>query len=172
MTTSELRDKDHHILQQIHQGNNDVQKITSATTHENHHVTYSFQKLEDLGLVEVLKPEGTVERIIDGQKRVFQHPKQAELTDKGKQTLEETEQEELGEYEDMSHNELVEKVHQLENELSDIRSSLESFKNKFRDGYESVSSEARSEISVSKSTSSLNFSARSPVITSVTSSKR
>ena len=83
MTEPELRDKEQIILQQVHSGNDDVQKITSATTLENHHVTYAFQKLEDLGLVDVSKPEGTVERVIDGQKRVFQAPKQASLTKKG-----------------------------------------------------------------------------------------
>jgi len=74
--TDELRDKEHVILQQISSGNDDIQKITSATTLENHHATYAFEKLKEHGLLTVSKPEGTVERVIDGQKRVFQHPKQ------------------------------------------------------------------------------------------------
>lgn len=129
MTTSELRDKDHHILQQIHQGNNDVQKITSATTHQNHHVTYAFQKLEDLGLVEVTKPEGTVERIIDGQKRVFQHPKQAELTEEGEKYLQDSERIQVDEYDDLSHRELVEKVNDLEKQVEELEKAFEVFKN-------------------------------------------
>jgi hypothetical protein len=39
MTEPELRDKEKIILQQIQDGNDDVQKITSKTTLENHHVT-------------------------------------------------------------------------------------------------------------------------------------
>lgn len=133
MTSPELRDKDHHILQQIHQGNDDVQKITSATTHENHHVTYAFQKLEDLGLVEVSKPEGTVERVIDGQKRVFQHPKQAELTEEGEKYLQGSEREHIDEYDDLSHNELVEKIHRLEKQIEELDKKFEVFRDQVQD---------------------------------------
>jgi len=125
---TEIRDKDHLILTQIEQGNNDVQKITEATTLENHHVTYAFEKLEELDLLEVSKPSGTVERVINGQKRVFQHPKQAELTEKGEQYLEHSEQEDLDEYENLSHSELVEKVYALENQLDELRDKFEVFR--------------------------------------------
>ena len=128
MTKPELRDKEHLILQQIQSGNDDVQKITATTTLENHHVTYAFQKLEEIGLIEVSKPEGMVERAINGQKRVFQAPKQAELTDEGKQYLEETEQEDLEEYEDLSHRELVDKVYRLEQELNGIKGAFRQFR--------------------------------------------
>ncbi|PSP57014.1 hypothetical protein BRC72_11475 [Halobacteriales archaeon QH_7_66_36] len=128
MTDHELRDKEHLILQQVEQENDDVQKITQDTTLENHHVTYAFQKLEKLGLVEVSKPEGTVERVIDGQKRVFQHPKKAELTGKGKQHLKHSEREDIDEYENLSQRELVEKVNRMEAEIEDLQGSLESFR--------------------------------------------
>jgi len=128
MTDHELRDKEHVILQQTQSGNNDVQKITSATTLENHHVTYAFEKLEELGLLEISKPEGTVERIINGQKRVFQHPKEAELTEQGKQFLENTDREDLDEYENLSHRELVEKTHELENRVEELERKFEVFR--------------------------------------------
>jgi predicted transcriptional regulator len=128
MTKPELRDKEQIILQQVDSGNDDVQKITSETTLENHHVTYAFQKLEELDLLEVSKPEGTVERIINGQKRVFQHPKQAELTDKGKQYLENTDREDLDQYENLSHSELVEKIHRLENRVEELEKKFEVFR--------------------------------------------
>jgi predicted transcriptional regulator len=128
MTKPQLRDKEQIILQQIQSGNDDVQKITSETTLENHHVTYAFQKLEELDLLEVSKPEGTVERIINGQKRVFQHPKQAELTDKGKQYLENTDREDLDQYENLSHSELVEKIHRLENRVEELEKKFEVFR--------------------------------------------
>ena len=133
MTDHELRDKEHVILQQIQSGNNDVQKITSATTLENHHVTYAFEKLEEVGLLTVSKPEGTVERVIDGQKRVFQHPKQAELTEQGEQYLEREDLEDVEMYEDLSHRELVEKVHELEEQIEELENKFEVFRNQVRD---------------------------------------
>jgi predicted transcriptional regulator len=128
MTKPQLRDKEQIILQQIQSGNDDVQKITSETTLENHHVTYAFQKLEQHGLLEVSKPEGTVERVIDGQKRVFQHPKQAELTQKGEQYLEHTDRDDLDEYENLSHSELVEKTQELENRVEELEKKFEVFR--------------------------------------------
>ena len=133
MNPQELRDQDQLILQQIQSGNDDVQKITSATTLENHHVTYAFQKLEEHGLLTVSKPDKMVERIIDGQKRVFQAPKQAELTNKGKQYLEETEQENLEEYKDLSHNELVEKVNRIEARIEKLEKKFEVFRDQVQD---------------------------------------
>jgi len=127
MTEPELRDKEHLILQQIQSGNNDVQKITSQTTLENHHVTYAFQKLEELQLVEVSKPEGRVERVINGQKRVFQHPKQAELTEKGEKYLERSDQEDIDQYENLSHRELIEKTHELEEKIEELEKKFELF---------------------------------------------
>jgi len=81
--TDQLRDKDCTVLTAIDDGHDDTQKIKAATILENHEIRYSLTKLADLGLIEVQQPEGNVERIINGQKRVFQHPKQAELTKKG-----------------------------------------------------------------------------------------
>ena len=81
----ELREKDRVVLNRIQNGEDDVQKLTEATSLENHEVNYCFRKLEKLDLITVEKPEGTVERVIDGQKRVFEAPKQATLTNRGKQ---------------------------------------------------------------------------------------
>jgi predicted transcriptional regulator len=133
MTEPELRDKEQIILQQVDSGNDDVQKITSETTLENHHVTYAFQKLEEHGLLEVSKPEGTVERVIEGQKRVFQHPKQAQLTEKGEQYLENTDREDLDEYENLSHSELVEKTHELENRVEELENKFGIFRQQVMD---------------------------------------
>ena len=125
---SEREDKDHLVLQQVEQGNDDVQKITSATILENHHVTYAFEKLEEHGLLTVSKPEGTVERVIDGQKRVFQHPKQAELTEQGRQYLEREDLEDVEMYENLSHRELVEKTHELEKRVEELERKFEVFR--------------------------------------------
>ena len=73
-----------------------------------------------------------VERVIDGQKRVFQHPKQAELTEKGEKFLGQASQEISEAYEDLSHNELVEKVRQLEAEIGQLEQKFEVFRNQIQ----------------------------------------
>jgi len=129
----QLRDKDHVVLQHIKEGREDVQKITAETTLENHHISYCFEKLGDLGLITVEKPDTMVERIVEGQKRVFQHPKQAELTEKGLRYLEETESENGTEYEDLSYGDLVKKVRRLETDVSSLQDSLEAFRKQVKD---------------------------------------
>lgn len=129
----EIRDKDHVVLKHVEEGLNDVQKITAETTLKNHHVTYSFEKLEEKGLLTVSKPEGMVERVINGQKRVFQHPKQAEITEKGEQYLKHTGREDLDEYENLSHRELVERTHSLENQVEELERKFEVFRDQVRE---------------------------------------
>lgn len=73
----EIRDKDHVVLKHIEKGLDDVQKITAETTLENHHVSYCFEKLEDLGLITVEKPDKMVERVIDGQKKSLPTPQRS-----------------------------------------------------------------------------------------------
>lgn len=128
----QLRDKDRVVLEKVRDGYDDIQKITSQTTLENYHVTYCFHKLEEHGLLHVSRPEGTVERTVNGQKKVFQAPKQAELTDKGKKYLQHS-KEDTGRYEDMSHRELVEKIHQLENRMEEMECKLELFRKQVSD---------------------------------------
>ena len=123
-----IRDKDRVVLEHIEEGQDDVQKITEQTTLENHHVSYSFEKLEGLGFVTVKKPDKMVERVVDGQKRVFQHPKKAKLTEKALQYLEESESENVTEYEDLSHGQLVERVRTLEQEVEEVKEAFRLFK--------------------------------------------
>jgi len=123
-----LRDKDRVVLQAIQEGNDDIQKITESTILENHEVNYCFSKLEDLNLITIEKPDGYTTRLVNGQKRVFQTPKQAKLTDKGEQYLEQEPQEDLDEYDNLSHQELVEKVHRVETKLNKLEASIQSFK--------------------------------------------
>lgn len=133
MTKEELRDKDQAVLQAIQNGHDDVQKITSKTTLENHEVNYSLQKLEDLELIQIQKPDGYTTRTINGQKRVFQHPKQAQLTDKGQQTLKQESREELDQYEHLSRKELVKKTHELEIQIEELEKSFKIFKKQIQD---------------------------------------
>ncbi|WP_193310471.1 hypothetical protein [Halorubrum halophilum] len=113
-TMDKLRDKDKIVLQAVHEGNDDIQKITETTTLENHEVNYCFSKLEDLNLIHVEKPDGYTTCNINGQKRVFQTPKQANLTNRAEKYLEDSDRENLEEYENLGRKELVQKVHRLE----------------------------------------------------------
>jgi len=125
--SEQIRDKDHVVLQHIEEGLDDVQKITAETTLENHHVSYCFEKLEEQGLLTVEKPDKMVERVVDGQKRVFQHPKEAELTEEGREYLK-RDYSEVSLYEDLSRRELVEKVKELDKRVASLESSLSTFK--------------------------------------------
>lgn len=127
-TMTELRDKDQAVLHAIQEGHNDTQKITEHTTLENHHVRYSLKKLENQGLIQLEKPDGMVERKINGQKRVFQAPLKAEPTEAGLQTLKETDQEALEAYQNLTHRELVEKVYDLEEKLERLQESIQMYK--------------------------------------------
>jgi predicted transcriptional regulator len=125
---TELRDIDKTILHHITEGRNDTQKITQETTLKTHRIRYSLKKLEKQGLITVTQPDQMVERVINGQKRVFQHPKQAQLTDKGLQKTEQLNQEDLNSYQDMSHRELVKKTRRLEKDISELENAFEAFR--------------------------------------------
>jgi hypothetical protein len=122
-----IRDKDHTVLTCIQEGEDDVQKVKAATTLEKHEVNYAFEKLEDLGLIDVHRPDGQVERIIDGQKRVFDAPKEATLTQTGLQYLH-TPNQDSTRYEDLSKEELIEKIYDLENRVTQLENGFEAFR--------------------------------------------
>ena len=124
----QLRDIDQAVLHAIQEGHNDTQKITQQTTLKTHRVRYSLKKLEKQGLITVEQPDQMVERVVDGQKRVFQHPKKAELTDKGRRTLRESDEEDLEAYQNLTHKELVKKVNHLETEIQTLKNSMEAFR--------------------------------------------
>jgi predicted transcriptional regulator len=132
MTEPELRNIDQTVLHHIQQGHNDTQKITAETTLKTHKVRYSLEKLEQLGLITIEQPDTMVERVVDGQKRVFQHPKQAQLSEKGRQYLENSSHEDLDEYENLSHRELVERVQQLEFEMNRLEKHFEIFQSQIK----------------------------------------
>jgi len=125
---TELRDIDKTILHHITEGRNDTQKITQETTLKTHRIRYSLKKLEKQGLITVTQPDQMVERVINGQKRVFQHPKKAEMTEKGLQKTEQLNQEDLNSYQDMSHRELVEKTRRLEKDSNELENAFETFR--------------------------------------------
>jgi predicted transcriptional regulator len=123
-----LRDKDKTVLHHIKEGRDDIQKITEATTLENHEVNYCFQKLEKLGLIEVEKPDGMVERVVDGQKRVFEAPKRAELAEEGDQYLKDIEGGTVEAYDEMSSSDLIKRFRELEERVDQLENSIEAFR--------------------------------------------
>ena len=131
--TDNLRDKDQIVLQSISNGHDDIQKITETTILENHEVNYCFSKLEDLNLIHVEKPDGYTTRLVNGQKRTFQTPKNAQITSQGLQALKENHQEEkLDQYENLSHRELVEKTRQHEAEIQRLKNQIANFRKQVR----------------------------------------
>jgi len=129
-----LREKDLTVLNLLSDGEDDVQKLTSATTLTNSEVNYCFQKLNDMKLVTVSKPDGTVTRVVDGTKQVFEAPKQAQLTELGETVLERIEDEETGQrYEDLTRKELVRKVQRLEEEMEEMNRKFDLFRKQVQD---------------------------------------
>lgn len=122
-----IREKDQTVLTCIQNGEDDVQQIKAATTLTKRDVNYALEKLEDLGLIDVHRPDGQVERIIDGQKRVFDAPKEATLTNTGIHYLHTTNQD-RGQYEDLTREELIEKIHNLEDRVAQLENGFEAFR--------------------------------------------
>ena len=124
-----LREKDVKVLELVSEQVDDVQMVTSATNLSNSEVNYCFRKLEDWKLITVEKPDGMVTRVVDGTKQVFEAPKQAELTEYGAKVVDYVDTEEAGtRFEDLTRNELVRKVHELEQELNELRTEFNSYK--------------------------------------------
>jgi hypothetical protein len=135
-TDKPLRDKDRAVLECIRDGDNDVQQIKAATTLSKREINYAFEKLEDLGFIKVTRSDGQVERVIDGQKRVFDAPKAATLTDDAFQYLQATDQD-SNRYQDLSRDELVDKIHDLEDRVDRLESGFESFRKQVLDKLDS-----------------------------------
>lgn len=65
------------------------------------------------------------EHIINGQKRVFQTPLQAQTTQKG---LEQAQVSEVDQFQDLTREELIERLKLLETEVQDLQNSFEVFR--------------------------------------------
>lgn len=129
--TEELDPASQTVLQLVSEGHNDIQKITEETTLTNSQVNYRFQKLQDLDLIEVEKRDGWTTHVIDGQKRKFKAPKQAELTEHGEQVLQNKEAD-MDEYRDLTRAELVEKIHRLEGRIEDLENKFNTLRSQIR----------------------------------------
>lgn len=131
-----VREKDHVVLSCIRNGHDDVQQIRSETTLTWREVDYSIEKLADQGLIDVEKQEGYVTRIVDGQKRTFQAPRSVDLTRQGRQYFAEHQQD-LGQYEDLSRDELIERIHELEDRVDRLENGFKAFRQQVKRQLES-----------------------------------
>lgn len=122
-----LREKDLTVLQCIQEDHADTRRIREATTLSNRDVHYCFDKLEDRDLIKTYTPEGRTTEIVEGQKRNFKQPRQANLTELGLSYLHQNEHEQTA-YREMSQNELIERVHRLEEEISDFQEQFQSMR--------------------------------------------
>jgi len=126
MTSMDLDPGCRKVLHAIQQGHDDIQKITSTTTLSNSQVNYRFQKLEELEMITVSKPDGWVTREIDGQKRKFKAPKQAQLTDQGRKHVEKSfDPQDLDQ---LSQEELIEKIHELEDQIDSLETQFDALR--------------------------------------------
>ena len=132
-TFEQVREIDHVVLTCIRNGK-DLQQITEATIYSNREVSYSFTKLEELGLVEVETPDGMVERVVDGERQVFQAPKRAYLTRQGTQYFEWADREDtIDAYRAMDHDALAQRVYELEERIDELETKFDAFQHQVRE---------------------------------------
>jgi predicted transcriptional regulator len=122
----EIRDKDRVVLECIQEGCDDIQQITEATTLDNAAVNYCFRKLSADDFIVVEKPDGMVDRVIDGTRQVFEAPKQASLTGKGRKYLQQSDgHDDSVKYRTMTRDELIERVHELERTVEELGTQVD-----------------------------------------------
>lgn len=125
--SDQVREKDHAVLACVRNGNNNTRQVREATTLSNRDVNYALDKLEDLGLIRTETPEGRVTEIVDGQERNFKAPREAALTDLGQDYLAWTDREQTT-HQAMTHDELVERVQELERRADELETAFEMFR--------------------------------------------
>jgi predicted transcriptional regulator len=123
-----VREKDEAVLHCIEGGDSDIQLITSSTTLSNSEVNYCFRKLEEIGLIQVQKQEGMVERVVDGTTQVFEAPKRASMTPLGEEYLENYSNDSVEKYSEKGREELAERVAELESDIEELQSKFEVFR--------------------------------------------
>lgn len=122
-----IPDRDHTVLQCIHEGKNNTRQIREATTISNHNVNHALDRLEDRDFITTHTPDGRVTEVVDGQKRNFKAPRHAEITDRGQDFLTQTDREHPM-HRDMTHEELVEQVHDLNHRVEELEAAFEAFR--------------------------------------------
>jgi hypothetical protein len=129
--TPDLRDKDIAVLQAIHNGAEDTSEIREATTLTNREINYSINEksLEQLGLINVERPNGREQRNINGRETTTWKAKRITITDKGIQHLANNTPEKTG-YENHSKRELIQRIEELETRLERLETEYKNFRTK------------------------------------------
>lgn len=129
---TKLRDKDVAVLQAIENGASTVTEIRESTTLTTRQINYSIDEysLEKLGLVDVDRESGREWREVNGHQKNVWKSKQVQLTDKGIQLLAELETVQGDRYEDMSKQELIERVLELEERQDRFEQVFKDFRSK------------------------------------------
>lgn len=125
--SDQIREKDHAVLTCIRKGRDNTRLIREVTTLSNRDVNYSLDKLEDLGLIETETPNSRVTAIVNGQKRNFKAPREAVLTDRGRDYFTRNNHEPT-KHQEMTDEELVERVQKLEQEIDAIQNAFKTFR--------------------------------------------
>ena len=129
--TLEFRDKDIAVLQAIQAGASDTREIHEDTSLSIREINYSISEysLEEQGFVDVHRPDGREWREINGQNQHVWKPKQVTLTDRGIRALAEFDAENTR-YDDMSRDELIQNVQELEDRLDRLENAFKNFRTK------------------------------------------
>lgn len=125
---TDLREEDIAILHAVRadNGTTDVHELTHALTLTRRQINYSIRKyLEPSGLVHVEEQDGFTTCDRHQQTRRFEAPKQVWLTDKGETSL--SEYDHSDQYADMSREELVQTIHDLEERMNTLETAFQSF---------------------------------------------
>lgn len=121
-----IGDRERRILQLVRSGRDDFHRLREQLALSWRQVDYSLDKLEDAGLVDIRHQDGFTTREVNGQRRKFKAPRKIDLTDDGRQYVKRHEAEQ--EYADLSREELVAKIHRLEQRVDELETGFQSFK--------------------------------------------
>lgn len=123
-----VRPEDHAILVCIRNGDNDVYRINRETALTRSQINYAFKKLSELGLICVFRPDGYTQEYLEGQKRVFQKPKEASLTERGVEYFEwSARNADLGTLRNLDREELVQQVRENQQAVAELRRAFQIF---------------------------------------------
>ncbi len=121
-----ISDREVEVLNLVKNGYDDFQRIREQMTLSWRQLDYSIEKLEEADLVETRNPDGYTVREVEGQRRKFKEPRRVALTELGLTYLDRVEVKE--QYRDLDRDELIEKIHSLEQRIEELESRFDTFR--------------------------------------------
>lgn len=137
----QLNEKELAILHAVKDGNDDTLKIRKATTLDNrqinHHLVEKNDNLEELGLVNISRPDGPERREENGHVQYLPYaPKRVALTGEGRTVLREAG--DVENYADMTKKEMVRRMRELEERVEDVETRFDVFRRQVRERLEEL----------------------------------